>query len=413
MKPLRRGHRVRGYSGLMNKPKPSGGELRALRERTELLESLSDVGVALAGSFDIQSILETTHGAAVRIRRGGPADVLYLGCDTINSRPLWYPAEPSEGNVDRGHRERVERQAPGLVETAAPGRVVLPISYQDEELGYLFVQSTEALGPETTRLLSILTLQAATALRNIHLTQERIHFERLSTIGRMIGSVVHDFRSPITALRGYAGMLVNLKLDAAERAAYGRYMIEECDRLNQMVDELLEFSRGGRLELDPAWIRVEPFARSFAGRLRAHFGARGIRVELDLDYTDELYVDKGRLDRALWNVATNACQAMPDGGRLLIRSQKTDDTISLAIEDEGSGIPDELRHRIFEPFFSFGKSEGIGLGMLIARKIAEEHGGRITVDSKEGVGTRVRFDFPATPVEASAPVEATTAQSGD
>ena len=86
----------------------------------------------------------------------------------------------------------------------------------------------------------------------------------------------------------------------------------------------------------------------------------------------------------------------------------------ISIEDEGTGIPEEVRHRIFEPFFSHGKSEGIGLGMLIARKIAEEHGGAIAVESEEGVGTRVRFELPheKMPVSEKA-VEAAAANSAD
>ena len=88
------------------------------------------------------------------------------------------------------------------------------------------------------------------------MTQERIHFERLSAVGRMIGSIVHDFRSPLTALRGFAGMLTNLELADRDRLAYGRYAVEECDRLNDMVQELLEFTRGGRFELVPTRLPV-------------------------------------------------------------------------------------------------------------------------------------------------------------
>ena len=397
-------------------------ELRALQRRNELLESLSDVGVALAGSFDIRAILQTTHDAASRLANATAVDVLYVGCDAINSRPMWYPAEPSASGLTQAVKSEVlarsqaePNEIQGLLELKDGKHRCLPISYQNERLGCLFVALPEddnADGnAETERLLSILTLQAATALRNIHLTQERIHFERLSAIGRMIGSVVHDFRSPLTALRGYAGMLTNLKLDDRERAAYGRYAIEECDRLNYMVSELLEFTRGGGFELEPTSIRVRPFIEGLADRVRAHFGSRGVRVELDLDDTEEIFVDKERMDRALWNIAANACQAMPEGGMVRIRVHGSDDAVTLSIEDEGGGIPEEVRHRIFEPFFSHGKAEGIGLGMLIARKIVEEHGGSIAVDSEEGVGTVVRFELPLTVSEKA--IAAATANTAD
>lgn len=380
-----------------------------LRERNELLESLSDVGVSLAGSFDIQAILATTHDAALRFGHCAAVDVLYFGCEAINSRPMWYPVEPSGTGLDQRDRDRVVASAKasqgseGHIERDLPegSARCFPIGYQNEQLGYLFLDGSASSGAETERVLTILTLQAATALRNIHLTQERIHFERLSAVGRMIGSVVHDFRSPLTALRGYAGMLTNLKLDDGERAAYGRYVVEECDRLNHMVNELLEFTRGGSLVCAPEPVQLTDFLDALAGRLRAHYGARGIRIELHVAETRDIELDKERMDRALWNVATNACQAMPNGGLLTIRAVQHDGALTLSIEDEGTGIPEEVQHRIFEPFFSYGKSEGIGLGMLIAKKVAEEHGGTIAVTSKEGAGTCVSFTLPTRVTEAA------------
>jgi signal transduction histidine kinase len=384
----------------MRKPREVN-DVRALTERNQRLELLSDVGVALAGSFDIRAILETTHDAARRLVASPAVDLLYAGCESINSRPMWYPEQPSDAGLTAPERDEILALGNELP-AARPGesRQCRPIEYQGERLGYLFVARSEHpdadAEAETERLLSVLTLQAATALRNIHSTQQRIHFERLAAIGRMIGSVVHDFRSPLTALRGYAGMLTNLKLDDGERAAYGRYVIEECDRLDHLVSELLEFTRGGNFELEPASVPARPFIEAIATRLRAHYGSKGIRVELDLGHLedDELFADKERLERAIWNVATNACQAIPDGGTVRIRADRRENSLALAIEDDGAGIPAEVRHRIFEPFFSFGKSEGVGLGMMIARKIAEDHGGSIAVESDEGRGTTVRFEIP-------------------
>ena len=388
-------------------------ELDALRARSQRLESLSDVGVALAGSFDIQAILRKTGEAAEQLAHGCTVEVLYKGCDTIHSRALWHPEPPGPDHMGRDERRamltRVSRdhdEAPTAFEHG--GRLFLPIAYQTELLGLLVLSTKEGFGPESKKLLSILCLQTATALRNIHLTQERIQFERLSAVGRMIGSIVHDFRSPLTALRGYAGMLANLDLNKRERGAYGNSVIEECDRLNDMVDELLEFTRGGNFDLSPEWFHPAPYLGALAARLRAQFAERHIRVELELGYSGEIFVDKKRLDRALWNVAINACQAMSDGGHLILRSERFSNGVCLSVEDDGGGIPEEVQHRIFEPFFSYGKSEGIGLGMLIAQKVVEDHGGEITVESEEGVGTQVRFYLPVDSSEQPTAVAAST-----
>jgi signal transduction histidine kinase len=384
---------------------PARGSEGSREERLELLELLTSAGVAMSGSFDIRDILNEIRSAASRILGRGPVEVLYCGRSSINSRPLWSPGEPFHASLSAEQREELERrlamarpqEGPPeeiLARDSGGGRGVLPLRHQDELLGVVFFARPEPLRAERTQLLGILAQQAATALRNIHLTQERIHFERLSTMGRMIGTIVHDLRSPLTALRGYASMMANLDLEEGERREYGGFLLDECDRLNHMVAELLEFTRGGRTELAPQWFPLADYLKEIAERLHRHYGSRGIRVDLRVDYDGEILADRSRLDRALWNLAANACQAMPGGGVLQLRARDVRGELRLEVEDEGSGIPEEIRHRIFEPFFSYGKSEGIGLGMATAKKIVEDHRGRIELGASSGTGALVVILLP-------------------
>jgi signal transduction histidine kinase len=373
-------------------------------ERAERFELLSAAGVAMAGSFDLRDILRETHRAGSRLLGGLALDVLYLGSESIHSRTLWFPVEPREGSLSAAERESIQRRmelprAGGdpaettLSRELPEGRSAIPLQYKDDFLGVLFFRAPADARAESVKLLSLLAQHASTALRNIHLAQERIHFERLSAIGRMIGTIVHDFRGPLTALRGYAGMVAGLELAEPERRDYGRFMLEECDRLAHMVSELLEFTRGGRPALAPQWVDLGKYLGSFAERLRRHYEDRGIVVELSAK-ARRVRVDQARLERALWNVATNACQAMPGGGVLTLRCADRAGEAIIEVEDRGCGIPEEIRHRVFEPFFSFGKSEGIGLGMVTAQKIVEEHGGEIEIESRPDRGTLVRFLLP-------------------
>jgi signal transduction histidine kinase len=393
------------------------GESSASRSpgSSEPLELLSAAGVAMAGSFDIRDILDVTHETASVLVGRAPVEVLYTGRASIHSRALWYPPAPAEGNFPEAARARLRERlclaaendggAEAVLEEElrTGGRSAFPLRYQEELLGVLFVAGSEPMSAERARLISILAQHTSTALRNIHLTQERLHFERLSTMGRMIGTIVHDLKSPLTALRGYAGMLATLELEDAERREYGRWILDECDRLCHMVSELLEFTRGGRPDLVFEWTTLSDFLGSFGARLGRHYGERGIRVELSTGFSSEVRIDSSRLERALWNVATNSCQAMPAGGTVRLSSEARSDRVVIAVEDEGGGIPEEIRHRVFEPFFSYGKSEGVGLGMATARKIAEEHGGRIEIESRDRRGTIVRFVLPvAGPGEAPA-----------
>ncbi len=369
-------------------------------ERAERLELLSAAGVAMAGSFDLRDILKETHRAGSKLLSGLPLDVLYLGRPSIHSRSLWFPQTPAAGNLTSAERERVQNRLTRagaeaiLAAELTSDRSAMPLRYQDDLLGALIFRAPDDAGGEAVKLLSLLAQHASTALRNIHLAQERIHFERLAAIGRMIGTIVHDFRGPLTALRGYAGMMESLALSEAERRDYGRFMLEECDRLAHMVSELLEFTRGGRAELSAERVDLKDYLGSFADRLRRQYQDRGIVVELTSAETREVRLDRARLERALWNVAANACQAMPGGGVLSIRGSSHADEALIEIEDGGCGIPEEIRHRVFEPFFSYGKSEGIGLGMATARKIVEEHGGQIEIESSPERGTLVRFLLP-------------------
>ena len=374
-------------------------------EWVDELELLSAAGVAMAGSFDLRDILKETHRAGSRLLGSLPLDVLYLGRDSIHSRRLWFPVEPGDGNLSAAERESLQHRlalpraggdaAEAILATdLAAGRSAIPLRYQDDLLGVLFFRPPDATRGEAVKLLSLLAQHASTALRNIHLAQERIRFERLSAIGRMIGTIVHDFRGPLTALRGYAGMVASLPLADAERREYGRFMLEECDRLAHMVSELLEFTRGARPELAPQWVDLGDYLRSFAERLRRHYRDRGIVVELSSAHTREVRVDKARLERALWNIAANGCQAMPGGGVLTIRSEDRAGEAIIEVEDRGCGIPEAIRHRVFEPFVSYGKSEGIGLGMVTAQKIVEEHGGEIEIESCPERGTLVRLLLP-------------------
>lgn len=385
----------------------------ALERKTNHLEALHRVGVAMTGSFDIDFILRELAGSAAELVGHVPIEVYYAGCDDINSRARWLPPSPGTGDLavtsrsefailiasrgdnplDRPALEEWLRQLPD-----GAGRHLIPISQAGELLGILIVKA--ALDKEDLNLLSILALQGATALHNIHLNQRRIHSERLSACGRMIGSLVHDFRSPLTAVRGYVGMLSQRALATRERKELSRLAIEECDRINTMIDELLEFSRGGGFRLAPRDIPVQAYLEELMPAIRAQFKDCHVDIETEVGYDGSLAIDPDRMKRAVLNVVTNASQSMNGSGTLFIRTERRGNHVVLEFQDTGCGIPEEIRHRIFEPFFSHGKVQGIGLGMSITRKIVEEHGGEVELVSKVGKGTRIRFVLPVKPADA-------------
>jgi len=384
---------------------------RALERRNAHLEALHRNGLVLASSFDIEFILRHIAQAASLLVGEVAVEVLYAGSRAVNALARWYPDSPGAEHLTPGTRQRlaaaVARMAtgepstqPDLSELAVPDRSVIPIQRHQEILGLMVVGSPLPLGKEELDLLAILSLQAATSLHNIHLAQERIHSERLSAIGRMIGSVVHDLRNPITAARGYAGMLAAPDLPPELRVQYAGFILEECDRLGKMSEDLLEFTRVGRGRLSRCWLNLREYLGEIRGQIEAQLKDASVRLELEMGYDGPLYADPDKLTRAVLNVTANARQAMPGGGTFSVRTDQRDNRVCLSFADTGCGIPVGIKHRIFEPFFTHGKAQGIGLGTSIAKKIVEDHGGEIALESEEGLGTTVAFWLPLEPTGA-------------
>jgi signal transduction histidine kinase len=278
----------------------------------------------------------------------------------------------------------------------------VPVALGGTLLGWIFLEGGPDLSRETEGLLSIVAGQAAATLRNIQLLEERLESERLSTIGRMISTIVHDFRNPMTAIRGYASMIEEVDLGPERRRECAHLVVEETDRLNGMIDEILEFTRGGPTRLRRRSVSLEELMAKLHRLLAPDLQSRGIRFALDLGYPGAISVDVDRMLRAMLNIASNALDAMDAGGTFLVRSRGRDAHVEIDLADDGHGIPEELQSRIYEPFFTHGKPRGIGLGMSITRKIVEEHGGQIRLDSQLGRGTTFTVSLP---VDAAAPAE--------
>jgi signal transduction histidine kinase len=264
--------------------------------------------------------------------------------------------------------------------------------------GWLFLADPPPLSEDTRELLGVLAGLAATTLHNFELLEERIRSERLTMVGRMISTIIHDFRNPMTSIRGYAAMIQDMDIGPVRRKECAKLVLEETDRMSAMIDEILEFTGGGTPRLRRKRVTVEDLIAKLHRLVERDLAERGVTFRSELDFKGTVIVDAERLGRALLNVAVNAADAMPSGGTLTVRSRAVAGAVELEIEDTGKGIPAELQPRIFEPFFSHGKPRGIGLGMAITRKIVEDHGGTVALRSRVGEGTCFTVSLPAPPV---------------
>lgn len=229
--------------------------------------------------------------------------------------------------------------------------------------------------------------------------QELIRKERLATLGQLTATVSHELRNPLGAMRPSLYIIAKKSDPSDERIRNAIERVDRnIDRCDRIIDELLDFSR--IIGLDRQQIRINDWLEDV---IEEQFISSDIRVEKDLTSKDyELFIDPGRLRRAVINVLENACHAMLEfnapgqvvpGARLRIESRLSGDRFEILISDTGTGIKQEVLERIFEPLFST-KGFGVGLGMPTVEQIMKQHRGGVEINTQEGKGTRITLWLP-------------------
>ena len=247
-------------------------------------------------------------------------------------------------------------------------------------------------GPEDEAFIEALSVHAAIALENARMAQEMVQNERLSAVGRMSSSILHDIRGPMATVRLYAE-LIKKGTSAQKPADMADVMIRQIDSLNALAQDTLDFARGvSNLRLET--VELGQALNRLLNALEADMASRNITLVRSLDYTGACTLDVDKLSRVLYNLTGNAAAVMPDGGTMTIRTRAQEGFIAIEVADSGPGIPDEIRTRLFEPFFTHGKKHGTGLGLSIVKKIVEDHHGRVEVDSTPGKGATFRVLYP-------------------
>lgn len=226
--------------------------------------------------------------------------------------------------------------------------------------------------------------------------EDLIRQERISTIGRLSGSIVHDLRNPLAAIYGGAEMLVDADLPPAHVKRLAGNIYRASRRIQELLQDLLNVSRGKNRA--PELCRLREVASAACDSLAAAAEAQGIGIVLDIPPEIELPLERSRMERAFVNLIGNALEAMPDGGEVRITAKVEDGCALVRVEDDGPGIAPEIRAQLFQPFVSAGKRNGLGLGLALSRQTVLEHGGDMWVDSSPGRGARFSFRLPGAQV---------------
>jgi signal transduction histidine kinase len=227
---------------------------------------------------------------------------------------------------------------------------------------------------------------------NDHFITEVMRTERLSLVGAMANTIIHDLKNPICIVRCCSELIASESSDPRLRELTS--MLDGAvGGMLSMTQELLDYARGSTALVKQRvtmWRLINELNRP-AFRL---LPGQNIHLTKHIRYEGEIEVDVTRFTRVLCNLIKNAREAMPEGGILTITTDLVADHVVLRISDTGTGIPPEILPKLLEPFVRHGKSHGAGLGMAIAKSIVTAHGGKISVTSVYGSGTTVDIRLP-------------------
>jgi signal transduction histidine kinase/putative methionine-R-sulfoxide reductase with GAF domain len=352
-----------------------------------LLLSAEDSGDLVAHIFDRE------HPGEL-MRTGLKAGEGFLGHALASGEEIVIADAPADGRFN----PRVEGRLPFPVATV----LAAPLDAEGAPVGALSLFNPSGSRPFDDDDVAILRLVAAnisTAVRLFNANSAREREERLTSIGRLLSQVIHDFKSPMTVISGSAQLMAETD-DRKKRQEYIEEILKQFDVLSAMQREVLEFARGERT-IFVRRVHVKKFMTELGRQIRLEIDTRPVELELDVDSKLVARFDEARVARAIHNLARNAIEAMGErGGRLTMSAELERSALVITVSDTGPGVPKEIQSRLFQSFVTAGKKDGTGLGLAIVKKIAEEHGGNVSFRSSAR-GVTFKLTLPQSPAPAA------------
>ncbi len=265
-------------------------------------------------------------------------------------------------------------------------RIVEPIKRLDRAAADIALQNYDSRVPveshdELGRLAETFNAMSA-SIRQAR--EELIRHERIATIGRLSTSIAHDLRNPLAAIYGGSEMLVDGDLPPMQVKRLALNIYRASRRIQELLQDLVNVSRGKAKATElcrladvvaAAYEEVAPAAES-----------QSVTVKFDVPDFLELPLERARMERVFFNLFSNALEAMPAGGAIHVSAAEASGAVIVRVEDTGPGIAEEIRTRLFQPFVSAGKKNGLGIGLALARQTVLDHGGDLWVDTVPGMG---------------------------
>jgi signal transduction histidine kinase len=271
-------------------------------------------------------------------------------------------------------------KATGRISSGDLHTPVVPVS--EDELGQL-ASSVEYMRQNLN--------DSREALDRAH--QKNLSSERHATIGKLAAGIIHDFKNPMAIIKGTAELIDGKIDDKARVITYSKRIREQVDAMVELTRDVLEYSRGS-VRLEKSVVAVVTYLRDLQQCHSHQFNEAEIDLRLEDGPDIAVSLDASRLKRVFDNILNNAREACASGSRVSIGWHSHDDGLVIEVSDSGPGIPEDIVSTLFDPFVTSGKANGTGLGLAIAKKIVEDHGGRISVASSPGIGTTFAISLP-------------------
>lgn len=220
---------------------------------------------------------------------------------------------------------------------------------------------------------------------NSRFIEQLLRSERLTILGTMLSSIVHDLKNPLAAITSSVSYLEQKTTDAFTKSA-AQIIKSSADRVTLLTEELLDFARG-KARLSPTWTTSARLVDLLEIEILEQIRRTAISVEIENRTKESFWIDEMRVTRCLANIVKNAREAMRDRGKLRLQFEDREGGLMVSITDTGPGVPEGIRLQVFEPFVTYEKRTGTGLGLSIAKSCVDAHEGKIAFKTGPTVGT--------------------------
>lgn len=244
--------------------------------------------------------------------------------------------------------------------------------------------------------LAALSVHAAMALQNSELVEKLLESERIQSLGKMANFLIQDIKKPILVSKRYAEHLRSKQLQP-DIVQVVDMLLEQLTQVADLVQTTSSYSEGKTI-LRALNVSLNNTLVDYFARIDQYAAGRNCRITTEYDKDVTVKIDTKEFYQCYQHIIKNACDAMPDGGKIHVSTKRIDKGVEIFIQDNGYGIPEGMKDKIFEPFMTYGKKEGTGLGLSITKKIVEAHKGSIAVESAIGEGAKFIITLPAVTV---------------